>query len=205
MSTEYQVLSIEYPTLWLYDLINLMTIKITYFVHGTTTDNIDHISSWRNDCELSELGIQQSIDLKDQIKDKTFDVVFCSDLKRAVDSTKLTFEWVVPIIQDKRLRECNYGEYNGAPSEIVEPLQEKSINIPFQEWESYEDVKIRITEFLQEVCKEYDGKHIAIIAHKAPQLVLEHITKGKTWEEVFDEDRRKTKDWKPWREYTFNC
>ncbi|MBU0626557.1 hypothetical protein KKG31_06020 [Patescibacteria group bacterium] len=50
---------------------------------------------------------------------------------------------------------------------------------------------------MQEVCKEYDGKHIAIIAHKAPQLVLEHITKGKTWEEVFDEDRRKTKDWKP--------
>ncbi|MBU0626556.1 histidine phosphatase family protein [Patescibacteria group bacterium] len=39
----------------------------------------------------------------------------------------------MPIIQDKRLRECNYGEYNGAPSEIVEPLQEKSINIPFQE------------------------------------------------------------------------
>ncbi|MBU0626555.1 histidine phosphatase family protein [Patescibacteria group bacterium] len=38
------------------------------------------------------MGIQQSIDLKDQIKDKTFDVVFCSDLKRAVDSTKLTFE-----------------------------------------------------------------------------------------------------------------
>jgi broad specificity phosphatase PhoE len=44
-----------------------MAVNITYFVHGTTTDNQKDISSGRYDVELSELGIQQSIDLKDQI------------------------------------------------------------------------------------------------------------------------------------------
>jgi len=40
-----------------------MSVKITYFVHGTTTDNENHISSGWFDVELSELGVQQSRDL----------------------------------------------------------------------------------------------------------------------------------------------
>jgi len=36
-----------------------MSIKITYFVHGTTTDNEKEISSGWSDVELSELGIKQ--------------------------------------------------------------------------------------------------------------------------------------------------
>ena len=59
-------------------------LTLTYFVHGTTTDNERGISSGWSDAELSELGIKQSVDLKQQIGDKKFDVVFCSDLKRAV-------------------------------------------------------------------------------------------------------------------------
>ena len=86
-----------------------MSIKITYFVHGTTTDNEKEVSSGWSDGGLSELGEKQSVDLKDKIKDKKFDVVFCSDLRRAIDSANLTFEEVAPIISDARLRECNYG------------------------------------------------------------------------------------------------
>ena len=74
-----------------------MTIRITYFVHGTTTDNEKHISSGWYDVELSELGIKQSVDLKEQTRDKKFDVVFCSDLKRAVQSAKLTWEEIKDI------------------------------------------------------------------------------------------------------------
>ena len=66
--------------------LNNMSVKITYFVHGTTTDNEIEISSGWKDVELSQLGIEQSIALKDKTKDKHFDVVFCSDLQRAVKS-----------------------------------------------------------------------------------------------------------------------
>jgi len=102
-----------------------MAVTITYFVHGTTLDNQNDISSGWSDAELSDLGIKQSVELWDKITHKQFDVVFCSDLKRAVDSAKLTFENRVPVIQDTRLRECNYGIYNGKPSSIVDPLQEQ--------------------------------------------------------------------------------
>lgn len=174
-----------------------MAVEITYFVHGTTIDNQKKISSGWHDAGLSDLGIRQSIDLKDQIKDKKFDVVFCSDLKRAIDSAKLTFEGEVEIIQDPRLRECNYGKYNAGFSDVVGPLQEKRVMERFPEGESYEDVKIRIQEFLNFLKKEYDGKRVAIVAHKAPQLALEVILKGKTWEQAFSDDWRKKKAWQP--------
>lgn len=172
-----------------------MAVKITYFVHGTTTDNEKHISSGWFDVELSELGMKQSIELKNQIKDKKFDIVFCSDLKRAINSANLTWGDKKEIIQDKRLRECNYGDYNAKPSEIVEPMQEKSITEKFPNGESYEDVKKRINDFLNFLKENYDNKHIAIVAHKAPQLALDVLLKNKTWEEAFAEDWRKTKSW----------
>ncbi|MCX6784402.1 MAG: histidine phosphatase family protein [Candidatus Komeilibacteria bacterium] len=178
-----------------------MSVRITYFVHGTTTDNEKDISSGWSDAKLSELGIKQAIQLKDQIKDKKFDVVFCSDLKRATDSANLTFKGIAPIIQDPRLRECNYGLYNGQASNIVEPLQEKTINERFPSGESYEDVKTRLTSFLNFLKQNYDGKKIAIVAHKAPQLALDVLLKNKTWEQAFTEDWRKTKAWQPGWEY----
>ncbi|MEK7494868.1 MAG: histidine phosphatase family protein [Patescibacteria group bacterium] len=179
-----------------------MSVKITYFVHGTTTDNEKEISSGWSDVELSELGKKQSIELKDHTKEKQFDVVFCSDLKRAVESARITFEGVFPIIIDPRLRECNYGEYNAEASSIVEPMQERMITEKFPEGESYEDVKTRMEDFLESVKQNYDGKHIAIVAHKAPQLALDVLLCGKSWEEAFAEDWRKKKAWQPGWEYT---
>jgi broad specificity phosphatase PhoE len=179
-----------------------MSVDITYFVHGTTTDNEKEISSGWSDVELSELGIQQSIELKEKINVKNFDVVFCSDLKRAVHSAELTFKNEVEIIRDARLRECNYGNYNAQPSSIVEPLQEQYIQKRFPNGESYEDVKTRISEFLEDVKQKYNNKHIAVVAHKAPQLALDMLLSGKSWDQAFAEDWRKKKAWQPGWKYT---
>ncbi|HCP09037.1 MAG TPA: hypothetical protein DIT25_04560 [Candidatus Moranbacteria bacterium] len=176
-------------------------IKITYFVHGTTTDNENGISSGWSDAELSETGIQRVKNLKEQIKDKHFDAVFCSDLKRAVDSANILWGATHEIISDKRLRECSYGKYNGGSSGMVEPMQEKMVIEKFPEGESYEDVKNRVAGFLEFLKENYDGKSIAIVAHKAPQLALDVLLKGKTWEQAFAEDWRKTKTWQPGWEY----
>lgn len=181
-----------------------MSIKITYFVHGTTIDNEQHISSGWSDVELSELGVQQSKDLTEQTADKHFDVVFCSDLQRARTSAEITWSNKYTIIHDARLRECNYGKLNGVSSDIVEPMQEEEecITNRFPEGESYEDVKARIADFLEFLKQNYDGKDVAIVAHKAPQLALDVLIHGKTWTQALAEDWRKTKAWKPGWEYT---
>ena len=132
-----------------------MTVKITYFVHGTTTDNENGISTGWNQGELSKLGVEQSIRLKDFIKGKKFDVVFCSDSKRSADSAKLTFGKSVPIVQDKRLRECDYGSLNGVKEEKI--VYENHIDKPFPNGESLKDVEKRIKDFLKYFV--FDGQH----------------------------------------------
>lgn len=180
-----------------------MSVQITYYVHGTTTDNEKEISSGWSDVELSPRGVEQSIALREQIKDKHFDVVFCSDLQRATNSAKLAWDGLYEIIPDARLRECNYGTLNAAPSSIVEPMQEdECIEKRFSEGESYEDVKARVADFLEFLKTNYDGKHVAVVGHKAPQLALDVLLKGKTWKQALAEDWRKTRSWQPGWEYT---
>ena len=181
-----------------------MVVRITYFVHGTTVDNEKDISSGWSNCKLSKLGIKQSIELRNLIKDNNFDAVFCSDLKRAVDSARLTFGKSVKIIKDERLRECNYGKFNSYSSKIVEPMQEKCITKKFPKGESYEDVKKRIANFIRFLKKNYNGKYVAIVAHKAPQLALDVLIKKKSWKKAFAEDWRKKKAWRPGWEYIIN-
>ncbi len=179
-----------------------MSIKITNFAHGTTVDNEQDISSGWNDAELSELGLRQGRELREHVKNRKFDLVFCSDTKRALETARLAFEGQAPIITDARLRECNYGELNGGPSAIVEPMQESNFSTKFPAGESYDDVKDRIADFLKFLKTNYDGKSVALVSHKAPQLALDVLLKNKTWEQALAEDWRKTKSWQPGWEYT---
>lgn len=181
-----------------------MAVHITNFAHGTTIDNERGISSGWNDISLSALGIEQGNKLRELTKDKKFDVVFCSDSVRAYETAKIVFEGLAPILTDKRLRECNYGDLNGGASSIVEPMQEINFDKKFPNGESYDDVKIRVFEFLNFLKQNYDGKKVAIVSHKAPQLALDVLLKNKTWGQALAEDWRKTKSWQPGWEYVLN-
>lgn len=177
-------------------------LKITYFVHGTTTDNEKDLATGWAGGELSELGIQQSKDLGGLVAGQNFSVVFCSDLKRAVDSANLAFGDKYKIITDKRLREANYGDFTEKPAADFKNNLTGYIGRPFPNGESYKDIEKRIESFLEEVKVKYAGQHIAIVAHQAPQLALDVLLKGKTWEQAMAEDWRHTKAWQPGWEYS---
>ena len=176
-----------------------MSVKITYFVHGTTFDNLEHKATGWLHGKLSPKGIEQSFALKEEIDITQFDIAFCSDLQRAIDSAQKVFDGEKDIIQDERLRECNYGDLNGKYNSLV--IYEEHIEVPFPNGENMKDVEKRMRSFCLFLLENYDNKHVAITAHKAPQLALEVITKGKTWEEAIEQDWRKTKSWQPGWEY----
>lgn len=178
-------------------MIYVMSVYITYFVHGTTTDNEQDIATGWLPGELSKAGKHQARALGEQVADKTFDVVFCSDLRRAVESAELGFGGRYPIVQDARLRECNYGDMNGMPAAGFKNELDKFVERPFPNGESYTDVEKRMAEFVDDLKRAYDDKHVAIVAHQAPQLALDVILKGKTWQEAIEQDWRKQKAWQP--------
>ena len=172
-----------------------MSVEITYFVHGTTLDNEQDLATGWLHGELSDLGKQQAKDLGDMFATTQFDAVFCSDLKRAVDSAELGFGDRQEIIPDERLRECNYGDLNGHPAREFKNHMTDYISKPFPNGESYEDVERRVEQFLVFLKTKYDGKHVAIIAHQGPQLALDVLIIGKTWEQAINEDWRRTGAW----------
>lgn len=179
-----------------------MSIRITYFVHGTTTDNEQGLATGWLPGELSTRGREQAKVLSKQIAGKQFDIVFCSDLQRATDSAELGFGNKYKITQDARLRECNYEDMNGTSAKVFKNNMHDFVDKPFPNGESYKDVETRLTSFINYLKEHYDGKHIAIVAHQAPQLALDVLLRRKSWQEAIDEDWRKTKSWQPGWGYT---
>lgn len=177
-----------------------MSTKILYFVHGTTTDNAAKLCSGWKEAKLNDLGKEQALNLGNVSKERgdKFDVVITSDLQRAIDSSNIAFPNYEKI-RDARLRECNYGDLDGEHKSLV--VYEEHIEEAFPNGESLKDVEKRMREFVSWLKENYEGKTVAIVAHRAPQLALEVISKGITWEEANKNDWRKTGDWQPGWEY----
>lgn len=177
-----------------------MKTKIIYFVHGTTTDNADKLCSGWKEAMLNDLGRKQAENLGNVSRERNdeFNIIFTSDLLRAIESSKIAFPNIEKIT-DKKLRECNYGNLDGESKNLV--IYEEHINDAFPNGESLKDVEMRIREFIDFIKKEYAGKTIGIVAHRAPQLALEVILNGLTWEEAIARDWRKTGNWQPGWEY----
>lgn len=153
-------------------------IEIVFESHSTSLDNENHLSSGWNDVELSPLGIQQAMDLGERRKDEKFDVIFCSDLQRSYKTAEIAFGNKFPIVRDERLRECNYGDLTQSPSTQVTQEKVKKINTPFPNGESYEQTSERMKSFLKDLAKNYSGKKIMIIGHRATQYGLEQWING---------------------------
>lgn len=168
---------------------------ITYFPHSTSLDNLSKTFSGWNDTKLSELGLRQASNLSKHVSEQQFDAVFCSDLKRAVQTASIAFP-SIEIIRDARLREMNYGLMNGAAKSSFGGFEQ--FNSGFTNGENLLDVERRMRSFLAE---NYSSQQsIVIIAHRFPQLALEVIFNGKSWSQAFADDWRETGQWQAgWR------
>lgn len=161
-------------------------MTIVFEAHGTTVDNETHLSSGHFDVDLSPLGIQQSKELGERYTHDNFDTIFCSDLQRSYKTAEIAFGEKLPIIKDSRLRECNYGDMTRHPSDEVEAEKPKRIKEPFPNGESYEQTTARVRSFLQDLLKNYDGKKVMIIGHRATQYGIENVINGKSLEELIN-------------------
>lgn len=159
-------------------------VTIIFEAHGTTFDNESHQSSGHYDVALSPLGEQQSKEMGERYKDDHFDAIICSDLQRSYKSAEIAFSDKFPVIKDARLRECDYGDLTRHPSEEVDAEKSNRITTPFPNGESYEQTSDRMKIFLQDLLKNYDGKRVMIIGHRATQYGLERWIKGFPLEEV---------------------
>jgi broad specificity phosphatase PhoE len=113
--------------------------------------------------------------------------VFTSDLRRAVETAEIAFGGSgIPVFEDRRLRECDYGELNGMPTERLLAERSHRIDVPYPAGESYRDVVVRVRAFLEDVAAEHDGSRVVLIGHSATRWALDHLLTGTPLEELVD-------------------
>lgn len=82
------------------------------------------------------------------------------------------------------MRECDYGDFTRQASEVIDAEKPKRIKLPFPNGESYEQCVKRLENFLNDLYRNYNGKKVMVIGHRATQCALEHLLKGIPLEEA---------------------
>ncbi len=148
-------------------------LTLFYSPHMTSIDNEVGRASGHADVPLSTLGRQRAQELGLHYATEALNVVFCSDLQRAYTATQIAFSGRnLPLIPDARLREYDYGDMTQYPISQVEEEFSRRITEPFPNGESLLMVVQRIGAFLRDVMREYDGKTIGVIGHRATKYGL---------------------------------
>jgi broad specificity phosphatase PhoE len=94
-----------------------MAIDVIFETHATTEDNEQGRAAGWLPGRLSRTGRVQAEELGRRRRDDSLDAVFCSDLRRAIETAEIAFNGTgIPMLHDWRLRECDYGRRNGMPA-----------------------------------------------------------------------------------------
>jgi broad specificity phosphatase PhoE len=162
-----------------------MAVKIIYETHSTSTDNEAGIATGWLPGQLSEEGRRQAGALGIRRRDDDIAAIYTSDLARAVETAQIAFAGTeIPLFQDARLRECNYGALNGMPVRQLAQERSRHIDDPFPGGQSYQQVVDATRSFLDDLATAWDGRTILIIAHSANKWALDHLLKGVALEDV---------------------
>ena len=132
-----------------------MPVELVYETHATSVDNERGIATGWLDGELSARGREQAVELGRRRRDDGVSAVYASDLGRAVETAGLAFAGTnIPVRQDRRLRECDYGELNGAPVAEVAAVRRRHLDEPFPGGESCRQVVERVPrQVAVQVCR----------------------------------------------------
>ena len=162
-----------------------MAVELIYETHSISTDNEAGIATGWLPGRLSPTGRRLARQLGERRRDEGVAAVYSSDLRRAVETAELAFAGSgIPRHQDARLRECDYGELNGAPVARVAAQRRHRIEEPFPGGESYRQVVDRTADFLVDLVRDWDGRRVVVIAHSANRWALEVLLGGRRLEEL---------------------
>ena len=175
-----------------------MGVRLVYETHSITTDNEAGIATGWLPGALSAAGREAARELGERRRDDGIDAIYVSDLRRALETVEIAFAGSsVPVVVDARLRECNYGELNGAPVARLDIERLAHVAVPWPGGESYEDVVDRTRTLLLDVRAAHDGHRVLLVAHSANRWALQHLLLGVPLENTIG----KPFDWQPGWEF----
>jgi broad specificity phosphatase PhoE len=152
-------------------------VRLVFETHSTSFDNLEGLASGHSDVDLSPRGEQEAATLGARRARDRFEVIYVSDLRRSWRTAEIAFGGAgIPIVRDRRLRECDYGSLTRSPSDEVAARQARAVLDPFPGGESYAQSTARVAEWLNEVTQQWSL--LLVIGHRATHVALDHLILG---------------------------
>ncbi len=143
-------------------------MKIYLIRHGQTAWNKQKkLQGGGIDLDLDKDGMSQAELLKKKLQDVNFDVVISSPMKRAISTAKKIVEdRNIDIIPDERLREREFGEFEGLNKKDFdyEQFWDYFKNTKYEKAESMQNFYARVKSFILDL-KKYKYENVLISAH----------------------------------------
>ena len=145
--------------------------------HGQTEENVQRVLQGQMPGHLTQEGIQQAKELRDKLRDVSFDRIITSDLKRAVDTTRIICEaHDVEFELEPLLRERDFGIHTGGPYIKISHALDPSA-------ETMEQLSQRAADFLNGLKANGEGRVLAV-SHGLFLRVLQAVYHGVPVREV---------------------
>lgn len=155
----------------------------TYYLarHGQTVWNTMGQTQGHENSPLTELGIQQAKDLAEALKEYPIDVIYCSDLGRAVETAEIIGkELKLDVTPTESLREMGFGIWEGMPLKEIEKIYPETFKmwrnepekVHIEGGETLSMIKERQDKLIEELNKKYNGKHILLVSHSVTVRVM---------------------------------
>lgn len=156
-------------------------MKLYVVRHGQTEWNVLKKMQGSADIPLNERGIEQAEQTKLNLENKNFDVIFSSPLIRARQTAEvINSDRNLNIIFDDRLRERDYGEFEGTNklSFDYNAFWAYNKNINYEKAENVQIFFKRIYDFLDEIKDRYQNKNVLIVCHAGVIKAIECYANG---------------------------
>lgn len=149
--------------------------------HGITEFNSTRRFAGYSDVEMSAVGLRQVEKLRDRLAGEKIDVVYSSDLKRAmVTAEVICSDRQVDIVACPELREVNYGEVEGLTypeirqryPEVAESVANFTLRLNFPGGESFEEFIERVSKFADRLNRHAPSETVLVVSHSGPLRTL---------------------------------
>ncbi len=169
----------------------------TYFIvrHGEALFNTKNTLNANPETNnpLTESGRSETLQVAKELKSEGVDLIFHSPLPRTRETAQILKQTLNlkndQVIEDNRLSEVTFGEFEGRSIEdyhsFFEFTRERMTKSP-KGGETWDEVKNRISEFLYEIERVHTGKRILIVSHNGPLQMLQAGAEGATVEQCAD-------------------
>lgn len=159
-----------------------------YFVrHGQSDWNVENKICGATDIPLTELGHQQAIETGKQLIEQGIqaDEILYSPLLRAAETARHISEMTgIPARVEERLREQNFGKYEGTARDGAEFKEaKKQFVCRYEGGESMLHLAQRIYNLLDEIKSESSEKTYILVAHNGIARVIQSYFHEMTNEE----------------------